>query len=122
MTDKPKTFTFVSRTAPYGSQRPRLCLDAALATAVFEQQVNYLFIDDGVYQLLKNQNAEGIRSKTLGNALETLALYGIENVLVDRSSLAERGLTPADLLREVTECNNDEIAKVLQRSDYVFNL
>ena len=122
MTDKPKTFTFVSRTAPYGSQRPRLCLDAALATAVFEQQVNYMFIDDGVYQLLKNQNAEGIRSKTLGNALETLALYGIENVLVDRSSLAERGLTPADLLREVTECNNDEIAKVLQRSDYVFNL
>ena len=44
-----KAFTFISRTAPYGSNRPKMSLDAALATAVFEQEVNYLFMDDGVY-------------------------------------------------------------------------
>ena len=80
MSQKPQSFVFVAKTAPYGSSKPQLCLDAALATAVFEQSVSYVFTGDGVYQLLKDQNAEAIQAKTLGNAMETLDLYGIEQV------------------------------------------
>ncbi len=117
-----KQFTFISRSAPYGSNRPQLCLEMALATAVFEQQVNYLFLDDGVYQLLKEQNAEGIGSKTLGNAIETLDLYGIENVLVDEESLQARNLQADDLLLPVQLVQPADIHKLLQQSDCVFNL
>lgn len=122
MTTGKNTFTFLSRSAPYGSHRPQLCLDAALATAVFEQTVNYVFVDDGIYQLLKDQNAEAIRSKTLGNAMQTLELYGIEQVYVDQDSLAARGLTTEDLLIPVTEVSSAEIAELLQKSHAVFNL
>lgn len=117
-----KQFTFIARSAPYGTNRPQLCLDMALATAVFEQEVNYLFMGDGVYQLLSGQNAEGIASKTLGNAMETLDLYGIDNVLVEREALSQRSLTEKDLLLPVTLVEPDDIQGLLQRSDCVFNL
>lgn len=114
--------TFISRSAPYGRHNPQLCLDMALACAVFEQRVNYLFLDDGVYQLLKHQNAEGIGAKTLGNALETLELYGIDNVLVDADSLKARALTSSDLLLPAQPVSRAEISALLQESDTVFNL
>lgn len=121
-TNKPKTFTFISRSAPYGSNRPRLCLDAALATAVFEQRVNYLFMDDGVFQLLANQNADGIASKTLGNALETLELYGIDQVMVLEESLSSRHISSEDLLFPVQLLKNADLVSLIESSDYVINL
>lgn len=117
-----KKFTFLTRSAPYGSNRPQLCLEAALAAAVFEQQVNYVFLEDGVYQLLQGQNGESIHSKTLGSAMETLDLYGIENVYVEERALEARGLTPEDLVIPVQLCDSDTVAGLLKTADCVFNL
>ncbi|PCI76153.1 MAG: sulfurtransferase complex subunit TusC [SAR86 cluster bacterium] len=114
--------TFISRSAPYGNNRANLCLDMALASAVFEQDVNYVFLDDGVYQLLKGQDAAAIQSKTLGNALETLALYGIENVYADQQSLKKRGINRAELLPGMQLIDSDAVAKLIESADTVFNL
>ncbi len=114
--------TFISRTAPYGTNQPQLCLDMALASAVFEQQVNYIFLEDGVFQLLKSQNAERINSKTIGNALETLDLYGIENVFVDESSLNQRSIKQSDLIMDVKLVPRSTISELVDQSDTVFNL
>ncbi len=122
MEDNRKSFTFISRSAPYGSNRPQLCLDAALATAVFEQQVNYLFMGDGVYQLLKDQQADAIHTKTLGNAIETLDLYGIDNVLVDEESMLRRKLNTDDLLLSVKLLGAEDVRALIVQSDYVVNL
>jgi len=121
-TNSSKTISVISRQAPYGSNRAHQSLDIALAAAVFEQTVNYIFIGDGVYQLLGNQNATSIQSKTLVNALETLDLYGIEGVYVDSQSLTERNLKPSDLSLVTSIVSRDEIAKIVQSSDSVFNL
>ena len=122
MSEAAKSFTFISRSPPYGSNRPQLCLDAALATAVFEQEVNYLFLDDGVFQLMRNQQGDAIQAKTLGNAIETLDLYGIDNVLVDADSLRRRDLAAEDLLLEAKVVSEDEVRELLARSDFVVNL
>ena len=116
------SITFISRSAPYGHNRATLCLDMALASAVFEQDVNYVFLDDGIYQLLKGQNGTAIQSKTLGNALETLALYGIEDVYADQQSLRERSIDIADLLPGIQLIDHGEISKLIEGSDTVFNL
>lgn len=116
------SITFISRSAPYGHNRANLCLDMALASAVFEQDVSYVFLDDGVYQLLKGQDGAAIESKTLGNALETLALYGIENVYADQQSLKERGIDGRDLLPDMQLITSDALAKLIESSDTVFNL
>ena len=117
-----KSITFVSRSAPYGTHNAQLCLDMALACAVFDQEVNYVFLDDGVYQLQKEQSAEIINRKTLGKALETLALYDIENVMVDAESLRSRALQVADLVIPVTVITRAELSSLLQDTDMVFNL
>ena len=117
-----KMFTFISRQAPYGKDSAQLCLDAALAATVFEQKVNYVFSDDGVYQLMKHQNGDMIGSKTLGNALEALDLYGIEEVFVNEASLRQRNLHPEDLLIKTTPVTNIQLADLILKSDYVINL
>lgn len=117
-----KSVIFISRNAPYGSQNPQLCLDMALAYAVFEQHVNYVFMDDGVYQLKQGQLAAEIGRKTLGNVLETLSLYGIENVFVDMESLRARGMDAIDLVIPAALVTRAEIGSLLQKSDSVFNL
>ena len=94
----------------------------ALASAVFEQDVNYVFLDDGVYQLLKGQDGAAIQNKTLGNALETLALYGIEKVYVDQQSLNKRSIDTTDLLPDMSLIDNDALSKLIESSDTVFNL
>jgi len=119
---KKQTFTFISRAAPYGSNRAQLCLDVAFAAAVFEQKVSYLFMDDGVYQLLSDQNAEDINSKTLGRALETLDLYGIENVYVLETDLQRRNLRLEDLLTPAEVLTSEQAATLLAESDRVINL
>lgn len=120
MSNPKHIFTFVSRTAPYGSSKPQLCLDAALATAVFEQSVNYVFLNDGVFQLLKDQNADPIQSKTISNALETLELYGVEKVFVDKGSLEQRQLSASDLILPAELVNSAAISDMIHKSDHVF--
>lgn len=117
-----KVITFISRRAPYGESNANLCLDMALACAVFAQSVNYVFLEDGVYQLLKGQDAEGINSKTLGKVLETLDLYGIDNVCVDEDSLVERNIKKSDLLLDAKLVNRHQIAELIAQSNTVFNL
>lgn len=114
--------TFISRSSPYGSNRANLCLDMALACAVFEQDVNYVFLDDGIYQLLKGQDGAAIQNKTLGSALETLALYSIENVYVDQQSLKERGIDAAELLPSIKLIENYALSRLIKNADLVFNL
>ncbi len=121
MTHK-KSITFVSRSAPYGTHNAQLCLDMALACAVFEQEVNYVFLDDGVYQLKREQRAAAIKRKTLGNAIGALSLYGIENIMVDGASMQSRALQEADLVLPVTLVDRADISALLQASDVVFNL
>lgn len=117
-----KSITFISRRAPYGENNARLALDMALASAVFGQNISYVFLQDGIYQLLKNQHADGINSKTLGKALETLDLYGIDEVCVDAESLAERDIQSSDLIIDVRLVSRVEIANLIDESDVVFNL
>jgi len=85
-------------------------------------KVGQLEMGDGVYQLLGNQNATSIQSKTLVNALETLDLYGIESIFIDSQSLRERNLTPKDLALNASIVSRGEIAKIVRASDSVFNL
>ncbi len=117
-----RRIAFISRSAPYGRNRANLCLDMALASAVFEQDVSYVFMGDGVYQLLKGQDGSAIDSKTLGNALETLSLYGIENVFAERQSLEARGIAETDLLPGLQLIESAGIADMIGRADKVFNL
>ncbi len=117
-----QTITFISRTSPYGSDRAQLCLDTALAAAVFDQEINYVFHSDGVLQLLSKQNADAIDCKTPGNITETLEIYGIKNVFVDRGSLQQRDIQVEDLATAVQAIDAERLSEIIDKSHAVFNL
>ncbi|MDP1930663.1 MAG: sulfurtransferase complex subunit TusC [Gammaproteobacteria bacterium] len=117
-----KVLTFISRKSPYGQNYAKACLDMVLSASVFDQQVNYVFMDDGVWQLRRGQEPAAIDSKNLSAAFSALSLYEVENVYVDAQSLQDRGLAAEDLVIDATPCTAGHIASLMRQSDVVFNL
>jgi sulfur relay protein TusC/DsrF len=51
-----KKFLYINRRPPHGSIYAHESLEVVLIGAAFEQDVTLAFIDDGVYQLMQNQD------------------------------------------------------------------
>ncbi|MEX0738069.1 MAG: sulfurtransferase complex subunit TusC [Pseudohongiella sp.] len=117
-----KTLTFLARSGPVGSSRPKALLDMVLSAAVFEQKINFIFLDDGVYQLLPDQDPARLAAKNVSSALPALELYGVDKVYVDTESLQKRGLSGRPLLISAKACNADEVRSLLADADMVFGL
>lgn len=117
-----KKILFISRHAPYGSSTAREALDAVLAAAVYEQELSLLFMDDGVFQLLKHQEARAIGQKSLSASLPALPLYGVETIYVHCESLELRKITTDDLvLDDIHMLNNQEVSQLLQEQDQLLS-
>jgi tRNA 2-thiouridine synthesizing protein C len=114
-----KRFLFLNRRAPHGSLYAQEALDAVLVAGAFDQQVSLAFVDDGVYQLLKQQDTTGIGVKDFAPAFRALADYGINTLYVERESLAERGLSAGDLLVAVTLLSRADVAELMDNQDVV---
>ena len=122
MIDQLTNFTFLARTAPYGNNRSNLLMDIALASSVFEQKSNYVFMDDAIYQLLRNQNADHIQTKTFGKAIEAIKLYGINNIYVYEKSLKERSVSLDELVLNPEIINQKQLQKLIRNSENVISL
>lgn len=92
-----KHVLFIQHRAPYGSESPQEQIDALLVAATFGLRVALLFQDDGVWQLLSQQDGKQLERRTLGAQLQALELYDIHDLYVDAASLDERGLDAAEL-------------------------
>jgi tRNA 2-thiouridine synthesizing protein C len=117
-----KTISLLLRQAPYGNSRAKAALDMALSAAVFEQSVQLIFIDDGVFQLLDKQDPQQIGARNTSAALAALPLYGIESVYVAADSLSQRGLRTEDLCIPVQLVEVRDISRMLHQSDSVMTL
>lgn len=94
-----KKFLYLNRKAPYGTIYAWESLEVVLIGAAFDQEVSLMFMDDGVYQLVKGQDPSGIGMKNFSPTYRTLGDYEIKHVYVDGDSLTARGISQNDLLR-----------------------
>ena len=108
---KKKRILYVNRKAPYGTIYALEALEVVLIGAAFEQDVGVAFLDDGVYQLLDGQDATGIGVKNFSRTYKALGDYEVRKIYVERESLAERGLKPADLMQITYEDENEDYAE-----------
>ena len=106
-----KKFMYVNRKAPYGTVYALESLEVVLIAAAFEQDISLAFIDDGVYQIAKGQNTDGIGMKNFSATYKALGDYDINKIYVERESLEERGMTPDDLMDLVWEDEDDDWAE-----------
>jgi tRNA 2-thiouridine synthesizing protein C len=115
-----KKLLFVMRHAPYGTSLAREGLDTLLACAAFEQEISLLFLHDGVFQLLKNQQPETIEQKSIQHSLAALPLYGVTNIYVDQQSLAKRKISPDDLNLKAEHIAEQQVSELFELHDVIF--
>ena len=106
-----KKFLYVNRRAPYGTIYALESLEVVLIGAAFEQDVSLAFLDDGVFQLAKGQNTDGIGVKNFSPTFRALGDYDVSKLFVERESLEERGLSEDDLIEVVYEDEDDDWAE-----------
>lgn len=106
-----KKFMFVNRKAPYGTVYALESLEVVLIGAAFEQDVSLAFVGDGVYEIAKNQNTDGIGMKNFSPTYKALGDYEVTKLYVEKESLEARGLTLDDLMPLVWEDEDDDYAE-----------
>ena len=116
-----KKFMFVNRKAPYGTVYALEGLEVVLISAAFDQDVSLVFLDDGVYDLVKGQNTKGIEVKNFSPTYRALEGYDIEKLYVERESLAARGLTEDNLIVPVDVLSAAEISELMGQQDVVIS-
>ena len=116
-----KRFMYVNRRAPYGTIYALECLEVVLVAAAFDQDVSVVFLDDGVWQLKKNQDTTGIGMKNFSKTYGALDDYDVEKIYVEKESLAARGLTADDLVIPVEVLAADDLREVMAQQDVVIS-
>jgi tRNA 2-thiouridine synthesizing protein C len=107
------------RKAPYGSVYTTEGFRTLMGVAVFEMDISVVFVDDGVYALVKDQDPSKLDMKPIGEGFPMLTEFDVERFYVHDESLAERGLTPDDLLMDVEVVDGARIAQVLETAGKV---
>jgi tRNA 2-thiouridine synthesizing protein C len=135
MSEVVKKFLYLNRKAPYGTIYAWESLEVVLIGAAFDQEVSLMFVDDGVYQLVKGQDTSEIGMKNFSPTYRTLGDYEVKNVYVDKDSLEARGLTREDLVEIAWEdweteeeienivevVDSARVAQLMDESDVVFS-
>ena len=116
-----KKFMFVNRKAPYGTIYALESLEVVLIAATFDQDVSLVFLDDGVYELAKQQQPKGIGIKNFSPTYRALEGYDVEKLYVERESLQARGLTEADLLVPVEVLDSAALGALMAEQDVVLS-
>ncbi len=130
-----KKILYVNRKAPHGSIYALESLEVVLIGAAFEQDVSLAFIDDGVYQLMLNQNTSDIGVKNFSPTYKALGDYDINQIYVEKESLELRGLSKENLLPLTWEDEDDdwaekdsiqvvsskELTDIIEKQDVIFS-
>ena len=116
-----KKFLYVNRRAPHGTVYAHEALEVVLIGAAFDQDVSFAFIDDGVFQLKKDQDTSEIYTKNFSKIYSALEMYDVEKLFVEKESLEIRGLTQDDLSVDVKIIDSSEMKKLMSDSEVVFN-
>jgi tRNA 2-thiouridine synthesizing protein C len=116
-----KKFMFVNRKPPYGTIYALESLEVVLITATFDQDVSLVFLDDGVYDIVKGQNTKAVGIKNFSPSYRALDGYDVEKLYVERASLEARGLTEADLIVPVEVLDTAQMAALMAAQDVVLS-
>ena len=116
-----KKFIYVNRRAPHGTVYAQESLETVLIGAAFDQDVSMLFMDDGVYQIKKEQQPDGLDIKNFSKTYRALEGYDVEKVFVEKESLEERGLTDDDLLIDVEVIDRSAVKPLIDEHDVVLS-
>lgn len=122
---QPRNILYVFRNAPHGNLSGREGLDALLTGGAFDQSVSVLFMDDGIYQIVRGQDAKGIIGKdytrawgAVGDFCDSLQQGGI---FVEGESMTARGVGEDDLAVKAEIVSSGRLRELFEGQHAVVN-
>jgi tRNA 2-thiouridine synthesizing protein C len=116
-----KKFMYVNRRAPHGTIYAQESLEVVLIGAAFDQDVSLVFVDDGVYQIRKDQDPDAIETKNFSKTFRALEMYDVEKLYVEKESMEARGMTEDDLNVPVEVKTSEEIGRLMEEQDVILS-
>ena len=116
-----KKFMYVNRRAPHGTIYAQESLEVVMVGAAFDQDVSVVFLDDGVYQIRKDQDPSAIGTKNFSKTFRALEMYDVEKLYVEKESMQARGMTEDDLNVPVEVKTSEEIGRLMEEQDVVLS-
>jgi tRNA 2-thiouridine synthesizing protein C len=116
-----KRILFLLRQSPYATSHAVEALESILVAGVFEQDVSVLFKDDGVWQLVKEQDGRQLGARTVAKVAQSLPEYDVDKLLVCETSMTERGLSLDDLVLPAVSIPLSDQAALFAAHDAVVN-
>ncbi len=111
---------FVFRHSPWDGSRGAESLDLLLTLAAFDQELEVLLLDDGVWHLHPGQSPGVLGLRDLSALWRNLPLYGIgASPWVEDESLRARGLQDGDLSIPVRRIQRGRLAEFWNRFDTI---
>lgn len=113
---------FLFTQPPFGSAVSREGLDALLAASAFcdEQEIAICFINDGVFNLIADQQPEKLLQKDHISTFKLLELYDLSECFICQESVSLRGLDNADWLLPMLQFKTQaEMLVLLEQAEKV---
>ena len=118
-----KSVLVISRQAPWSGPGAKEALDIVLAGGAFDLPIGLMFMDDGVFQLLAEQNAAALQQKNITANLQALSMFGVDDLFVCSHSLTERGLSATSFVVDDAQLLSPvETRTLIDRYDQVITL
>ena len=112
-----KKILFLNQYAPYSGQAAQTIIDLLLSASVYDQEIAVLFLGEGVWQLLTNQQ----HVPNIAKNLKGLKEFGIHKLYVDKQALTERNLLSTNLAVTTEALSPSEIQALFKQHDMIFN-
>lgn len=111
---------YVFRHAPYSTAAGLEGLDAVLVGAAFECDISLLFLDDGVFQLKRQQDLAATPMKQYTKTFLALEDFDVNSIYVHEQSMVARGLTPKQLMLTTESLASEQVSVLIAGQDKVF--
>ena len=113
---------FLFRTSPHGTSISREGLDAILAATAFcePNDIGIFFIDDGVLNLIDNQQPEIIQQKDFIRTFKLLDLYDVEQRFICTASLQKFTLDNRELILSCEKIDRSLLLEKLNQAEKLF--
>jgi tRNA 2-thiouridine synthesizing protein C len=105
--------------APYSTSASIDSMDAALAASNIGLTVVYIFMYDGVFQLLSKQQNQSIGYKSVFKKLMALPLFDVELLFAQASAVEINQVSLDDIAIDVTAIDDSQIVTLCENAQHV---
>ena len=108
---------FLIRTCPYGMASAAEAYRAVIGVAGMGLATKAVFVEDGVYSIVKNQKPETIDMHPIVEAYKQVGEFGAK-LYIHKESMEQRGLNSDEII-EAEIIDTEELKKIIEGAKHI---